>query len=213
MSQRIVVTATDTNVGKTVFSAALARALDGCYWKPVQAGLDGETDAQVAARLSGLPADRILPEVYRLVMPRSPLAAAKSEGITLYPQELNAPNTDRPLVIEGAGGLMVPLSERILLIDVIAGWQAPIVLCARTTVGTINHTLLSIEAMKRRELALLGVAFIGDADDAAEQAIVSFGAVRRLGRLPVVDPLNCESLAKAFAAAFDIGEFKQAMAA
>lgn len=213
MSQRIVVTATDTNVGKTVFSAALAGALDGYYWKPVQAGLDGETDAQAVARLSGLPPERILPEVYRLAMPRSPLAAARNEGITLYPQELNAPNVDRPLVIEGAGGLMVPLSERMLLIDVISGWQAPIVLCARTTVGTINHTLLSVEAMKRRELPLLGVAFIGDADDAAEQAIVSFGAVRRLGRLPQVDPLGHDTLAKAFATAFNLDDFRQAMAA
>lgn len=212
MTQRIVVTATDTNVGKTVFSAALAGALDAYYWKPVQAGLDGETDAQVVARLSGLPVERILPEVYRLAMPRSPLAAAMNEGITLYPQELNAPNVDKPLVIEGAGGLMVPLNERILLIDVISGWQAPIVLCARTTVGTINHTLLSIEAMKRRELPLLGVAFIGDADEAAEQAIQSFGAVKRLGRLPIIDPLDHATLAKAFAQAFDIDEFKAAMA-
>lgn len=212
MTQRIVVTATDTNVGKTVFSAALAAALDGYYWKPVQAGLVGETDAQVVARLSGLPAERILPEVYRLAMPRSPLAAARDEGITLYPQELNAPNVDRPLVIEGAGGLMVPLNERILLIDVISGWQAPIVLCARTTVGTINHTLLSIEAMKRRGMPLLGVVFIGDADDAAEQAIEGFSAVRRLGRLPLVDPLDPTTLAAAFAAAFDLSVFTTAMA-
>lgn len=211
MTQRIVVTATDTNVGKTIFSAALAGALDGYYWKPVQAGLDGETDAQVVARLSGLPAERILPEVYRLAMPRSPLAAARNEGITLYPQELNAPSVDRPLVIEGAGGLMVPLNERILLIDVISGWQAPIVLCARTTVGTINHTLLSIEAMKRRELPLLGVAFIGEADVAAEQAIAGFGAVKRLGRLPLIDSLDRDKLARVFAESFDIDDFRAAM--
>lgn len=213
MTNRIVVTATDTNVGKTVFSAALAGALDGYYWKPVQAGLDGETDAQVVARLSGLPSDRILPEVYRLTQPRSPLAAARNEGITLYPQELSAPAVDLPLVIEGAGGLMVPLNERILLIDVISGWRAPIVLCARTTVGTINHTLLSVEAMNRRELPLLGVVFIGDADESAEQAIVSFGAVRRLGRLPLLDTLDRDTLASAFKASFDIATFKAAMAA
>lgn len=212
MTQRIVVTATDTNVGKTVLCAALAGALDGYYWKPVQAGLDGESDAQVVARLSGLPAERILPEVYRLTMPASPLAAARDEGITLYPQELTPPNVDRPLVIEGAGGLMVPLTERMLLIDVISGWQAPIVLCARTALGTINHTLLSIEAMQRRGLPLLGVAFIGEPDEAAEQAIVSFGAVRRLGRLPRLDPLERQTLAAAFAHAFNLDDFTAAMA-
>lgn len=207
MSPRFVVTATDTNVGKTVFSAALAGALDGYYWKPVQAGLGDETDAEVVARLSGLGADRILPEVYRLQMPASPLAASRSEGITLYPQELSAPNVDRPLVIEGAGGLMVPLSERILLIDVISGWNAPIILCARTTLGTINHTLLSIEAMRRRDLPLLGVVFIGDEDEAAEQAVVSFGGVRRLGRLERLNPLDRDTLAAAFARSFALEDF------
>lgn len=207
MSTRFVVTATDTNVGKTVFSAALAGALDGFYWKPIQAGLGDETDAEVVARLSRVGPERILPEVYRLQMPASPLAASRSEGITLYPQELSAPNVDRPLVIEGAGGLMVPLSERILLIDVISGWNAPIILCARTTLGTINHTLLSIEAMRRRDLPLLGVAFIGDEDEAAEQAIVSFGGVRRLGRLPRLDPLDRDTLASAFAQSFALGDF------
>lgn len=206
MSPRFIVTATDTNVGKTVFSAALAGALDGYYWKPVQAGLDGETDAQVVARLSNLPADRIIPEVYRFALPASPHKAARREGITLYPQDLAPPAVDRPLVIEGAGGLMVPLNERILFIDVFSGWKAPVVLCARTTLGTINHTLLSVEALRRREIPIVGVAFIGEPDDEAEQAIVALGAVKRLGRLPHLDPLDGQTLAAAFASAFDMAE-------
>jgi dethiobiotin synthetase len=212
MTQAIIVTATDTNVGKSVFSSALVAALGGYYWKPVQAGVSGETDSEVVARLSGLPPERILPEVYRLNMPASPLAAARDEGITLYPQELVPPSVDGPLVIEGAGGLMVPLTKRILLIDVMASWRAPIVLCARTSLGTINHTLLSIEALNRRNMPVVGVAFIGEPDEAAEQAIVSFGAVRRLGRLPPIDPLDRAALAKAFAANFNLADFTAAMA-
>lgn len=140
--QRLIVTVTDTGIGKTVFSAGLAGALGGYYWKPVQSGLDGETDSDTVRRLSGLAAERILPERYRLATPASPHLAAEIDRVTIDPDQLEPPATPEPLVIEGAGGLMVPLTREVTAIDLFARWDAPLVLCARTTLGTINHTLL-----------------------------------------------------------------------
>src|SRR5579871_1651229 len=172
MSQRIVVTGTDTEIGKTVFAAGLADLLGACYWKPIQSGLGGETDAQTVARLGGLSADRILPERYRLTTPVSPHQSAAIDGVRINPAALDVPETGgRPLVIEGAGGLMVPLDRTTLYIDVFARWRIPVVLCARTSLGTINHSLLSIEALRRREIALLGIAFLGEANPESERAI------------------------------------------
>jgi dethiobiotin synthetase len=202
MTARIVVTGTDTGIGKTVFAAGLTWLLNGCYWKPVQAGLDGETDAETVLRLSGLERDRILPEVWRLKTPCSPHLAAERDGLTLSPEVLSPPMTARPLVIEGAGGLMVPLTRSMLLIDVFARWRVPTVLCARTTLGTLNHTLLSLESLRARAIPILGVALVGDAHEDNERTIASMGDVRILGRLPWLDPLTPEALRTCFAAAF-----------
>lgn len=207
MTRAIVVTATDTDVGKTIFSAALTRAIDGCYWKPVQAGLDGGTDSETVARLSGLPADRILPEAYRLRTPASPHYAAAVDNVVIEPALLNPPHCDRRIVIEGAGGLLVPLSGGLLFADIFARWRFETIVVARTTLGTINHSLLTIEALRQRHIPILGVAFVGDANEPSEQAICSIGGVRRLGRLPRLDPLDAASLKAAFDSSFDIADF------
>jgi dethiobiotin synthetase len=207
MSSAIVVTGTDTDVGKTVFCAGLTRFLDGAYWKPVQAGLADETDAQAVRRLAELSADRVLPEAWALRTPASPHLAAEIDGVEIDPDALALPASDRLLVVEGAGGLLVPLTRRTLLIEVIARWGAPVVLCARTRLGTINHTLLSIEALRRRAIPVLGVAFVGDAHPENERIIGSLGKVPVLGRLPHLDPLTPAALAAAFAQAFERESF------
>jgi dethiobiotin synthetase len=209
MIPRVVVTGTDTGIGKTVFSAALTAALDGVYWKPVQAGLDGETDTQTVQRLAGLPADRLLPEAYRLNTPASPHLAAEIDGVTIDAAKLTLPPTERPLVIEGAGGLLVPLTRELSYLDVIAGWRVPVVLCARTSLGTINHSLLSIEALRARGVPLLGIAFIGDAVPDSERTIADIGRAHRLGRLPLLATLNAMTLRAAFAEHFDIDDFRK----
>ena len=201
MSSAIVVTGTDTNVGKTVFSAGLMRFIDAAYWKPVQSGLEGETDSQAVARLSELP-DRIVAERYRLRTPASPHLAAELDGIRIEPDALALPFSQRTLIIEGAGGLLVPLNRETLFIDIFARWRLPMILCARTGLGTINHTLLSIEALRRREIPLLGVALIGEAHAQNERVIASLGQVRILGRLPRLDPLSPTTLHTAFAQNF-----------
>jgi dethiobiotin synthetase len=207
VTQPIVVTGTDTGIGKTVFAAALTGALDGYYWKPVQSGLAEETDSETVGRLSGLAADRILPERYRLRTPASPHLSARIDGVEIDAERIALPSTPRPLVVEGAGGLLVPLTREVTYIDVFARWHAPLVLCARTTLGTINHTLLSIEAIRARNIPLLGIAFIGDENTESEDIIVALGRTRRLGRLPSLKLLTAESLKAAFAAHFDVNDF------
>lgn len=202
-----VVTGTDTDVGKTVFAAALAGALQAHYWKPVQAGdLDVGGDSGRVARLSGLPADKIIPPVYDLATPCSPHRAAEIDGVTIDPARLVLPDV-RPLVVEGAGGALVPLGGELLYADVFAEWQLPVILVARTALGTINHSLLSVEALRHRGVTLHGIAFVGDAVEDSEVTICRLAGVKRLGRLPILETLERQALASAFSENFDIGDF------
>lgn len=212
MTNRFVVTGTDTGIGKTIFSAALTDALSACYWKPVQSGLEDETDSEAVQRLGRVAPGRILPEAYRLNVPASPHLSARIDGVTIEPDHLQPPSVDRPLVVEGAGGLLVPLTEQIVFADLFARWQIPVILCARTVLGTINHTLLSLEALRRRAVPVLGVAFIGDAQADTETIIPQLGEVRRLGRLPRLDPLTPDRLRQAFRENFDIDDFREMQA-
>ncbi|UVC15223.1 dethiobiotin synthase [Mesorhizobium onobrychidis] len=206
MSKRIVVTGTDTGIGKTVFSAGLAGLLDGFYWKPVQSGLYEETDSEVVERLAGLPSGRVLPEAHRLNNPLSPHRSAEIDGVSIEAADLSFPVLPTPLVIEGAGGLMVPINRQTSFIDIFAEWRLPVILCARTGLGTINHTLLSIEALRARSIPLIGIAFIGEEVADTQRTISEFGAVRQLGRLPHLAPLTSETLRKAMVAGFDLAQ-------
>jgi dethiobiotin synthetase len=197
---RFVVTGTDTDIGKTVFAAGLCGLLGTRYWKPVQAGIPG--DRETVAELAGV---ETLPEAYRLKLPASPHQSAAAEGIIIDPDMLTPPDSD--VVIEGAGGLMVPLTRQTLFLDVFARWQIPLILCARTVLGTINHTLLSVAAIRARAIPLQGVAFIGEANEESEGIIAELGRVKRLGRLPPVGPLTRENLRTVFAANFRPEDF------
>ncbi|MDA9393131.1 dethiobiotin synthetase [Bradyrhizobium sp. CCBAU 45394] len=208
MSQRIVVTGTDTGIGKTVFSAGLVNLLGADYWKPIQAGLEEETDAECVARLGELSPDRIVPERYRLRTPASPYHSAEIEGVRIDPDTLDVSHTgERPLVIEGAGGLMVPLTLSSVYADVFERWRIPVVLCARTALGTINHSLLSIEALRKRQVRILGIAFIGERNADTESSICEIGRVRWLGRLPWLSPLTPNTLQAAFKTSFRVDDF------
>ena len=203
----IIVTGTDTDIGKTVFAAGLTAALGARYWKPVQAGLADGSDAASVVTL-GVPADHVLPEAYRLTTPCSPHLAAEIDGVTIDPDRLALPQIDGPLVVEGAGGVMVPVTRDLIFADLFARWGNPMVLVARTGLGTINHSLLSIEALRSRGVPILGIAFVGDTVEDSEATIATLGKVRRLGRLPRLDPLNAATLAEAFAATFDLEAFR-----
>jgi dethiobiotin synthetase len=207
MNRRFVIVGTDTAVGKTVVSAAIVGALKAYYWKPVQSGLDGETDSQTVARLSGSPAHQIVPEAWRLRRPASPHLAARDEGVEIDVAALNPPRCDGPLVIETAGGVMTPLSDRALTIDLLERWRLPVTLVARTRLGTINHSLLTLEALRKRAIPITGIVFSGDADADAQHSIETIGGARILGRLPRLDPLNQKTLRAAFDSAIDRDAF------
>ncbi|WP_170407513.1 dethiobiotin synthase [Ruegeria arenilitoris] len=191
----VIVTGTDTGVGKTVFSAGLTAALGAQYWKPVQSGLEEETDSQIVARLSGQP---VLPEAYLLNLPASPHLSAEAEGVEIDLDRLTLPQTDGPLVVEGAGGVMVPLTRQAYYLDLFARWQAPVILVARTALGTISHTTLSLMALRGAGCPVVGVAFIGDAESDVEQTIIQMSDVPHLGRLGRIEDLNRDTLRHAF---------------
>lgn len=208
MTRGFVVTGTDTGVGKTVFAAALAGAIGASYWKPVQAGLDPEADTATAARLGGLEPRAILPEIYRLNTPCSPHRAAEIDGIRIEPHRLVLPSVAGPLVVEGAGGVAVPLDGDYLFADQFAVWDLPVIIVARTALGTINHSLLTIAALRARNVTVHGIAFVGEPHQDSETVIERISGVRRLGRLPMLAELTAAHLKSAFGAHFAIEDFQ-----
>lgn len=197
MTSGYVVTGTDTNVGKTVVAAGLVSALDANYWKPIQAGAAEGTDGETVAALAGVDRSRIISEAYRLKCPCSPHEAARIDGVSIERSCLSLPPSDRKLIVEGAGGIMVPVNDSELMIDLFASWALPIILVARTSLGTINHSLMSIDVLRRRRLKIAGLIFVGDENEPSESAILSFGKIPRLGRLPWLEPLDARALGAA----------------
>lgn len=199
----IIVSGTDTNVGKTVLAALLTLALDASYWKPIQSGLAGKTDTELVREWTGLPPARFRAEAYRLQAPRSPHHAAALEGVRIDPARLTLPADRGPLVVEGAGGLLVPLNDAMLEIDLFRQWGVPIVLAARSGLGTINHTLLSIEAIGSRGLPLKGVVFLGEPDRDNEAAVSRFSGAPILGRVPRLERIDAAALREVYRKHFD----------
>jgi dethiobiotin synthetase len=211
----LIVTGTDTGIGKTVVCAMLMLGLDGFYWKPIQSGTEGGTDRERVMALTGLPSSRFFAERHVLNEPLSPHRAAELDGVQIDPARMDVPNgpDERWLMIEGAGGVLVPISRDYLQATLFSRWRAPVIVVARTALGTINHTLLTVEALKRRSIEVLGVIFVGDAMPDTERTIAEMGAVKRLGRLPRLPSLDAKSLQKAFAAHFDRRDFEAAYGA
>ena len=207
-----VVTGTDTEIGKSVFAAGLTALIGAHYWKPVQAGLDddgfGTSDRERVARLAGVSGDRMIPEAYCLNTPCSPHQAAAIDGVAIDAGNLAVPQVDGPLVIEGAGGALVPLSDELLYADIFARWQLPTIIVARTGLGTINHSLLTLEALRARQVPIAGIAFVGDENAETQRVICAIGKVKRLGRLPMLDPLTPPALKQAMADNFSIEDFE-----
>lgn len=188
------VTGTDTDVGKTVVSAWLLAHLDACYWKPVQAGAEPETDSATVRRLAEVEADRIVPEAYLLSEPIAPHEAAQRSGIAIDMAKLVPSPCDRPLVVEGAGGLMVPLTDEAYVVDLAAELHLPLILVTRSTIGTINHTLLSLEAIRRRGLPLAGVVINGPETPHNRAAIERYGQVEVIAEIPWLETVSRSTL-------------------
>ena len=191
----VFVTGTDTGIGKTVVCACLVRRFGADYWKPVQTGLaEDDGDSQTVARLAEAAPRRIHTPRYALQAPLSPEAAASPEGVSIALADFDLPPGDAPIVVEGAGGVLVPLGGGALMVDLIARLGLPALLVARTTLGTINHTLLSIEALRARGLAVAGVVMVGAGGAANAEAISRLGRVTVLARIDVVPVLDLHAV-------------------
>ncbi len=198
------ITGTDTNVGKTVVSALLTLGLGAAYWKPVQSGLEPMTDTEFVRRATGLDDSHFIPEQVCLTQPLSPHAAAAIDGVHIRLDDIQMPTTDKPyLIIEGAGGLMVPLNQKHFILDLIRALDIPVCLVSRSTLGTINHTLLSLAQLRRANIPILGVILNGAKNPSNREAIAHYGQVPILAELELLNPLNAETLMQTFHDQFD----------
>jgi dethiobiotin synthetase len=181
---RIFITGIGTDVGKTVVSAIICEALEGDYIKPVQAGSLENTDSDTVKALLTNKRSQVHPERFRLKTPCSPHAAAAIDGVSLSCNDITFPELeDRPLIIEGAGGVLVPLNDSELMIDLIVQSEAAVIVVSRNYLGSINHTLLTVEALRRRGIPILGLVFNGADTPATEQYIRNFTGIPWLGRI------------------------------
>jgi dethiobiotin synthetase len=207
MNQKFIIAGTDTDIGKTVVSAMLMLALEASYWKPIQSGIKGGVDTKTVQKLTGLPTERFIAERYILSEPLSPHRAAELDGVEIALDNLALPAVAGPLLVEAAGGLMVPLTRRNLQINQFKSWGLPVILVARTQLGTINHTLLSLEALWSRKIPVHGLIFVGDDNPDTIRTIADFSKTKVLGRLPILDSLSPNRLTRAFSENFDVKDF------
>ncbi len=205
MSTDLFVTGTDTGVGKTLVSALLCAALDGVYWKPIQTGVSEESDRRTVTELAELPQERTLPECYVFDPPVSPHLAAEWAGVTIDLGRIRRPDgkLPGPLIVEGAGGVMVPVNESEFMLDMMRRLALPVVVVARSSLGTINHSVLTLHALKGAGLAVKGVVLVGSQIQDNERAIEHYGKVPIVGRVPLLEVINRETLLEVYHREFD----------
>lgn len=197
---RFFVTGTDTNVGKTLVSAILAAGLNAAYWKPVQSGTDEMTDSAWIRCVTGLPEGFFLPETYLLKQPLSPHASAARDGVQIRLAAFDMPDHEKypRLIVEGAGGVMVPLNENQFMVDLMKYLDLPVLVVARNTLGTINHTLLTLEILRQNRLEILGVVLNGPPNPVNKNAIQTYGHVPVMAEVDVLPQLNFQTVSNAY---------------
>lgn len=198
LPEKFFVTGTDTGIGKTVVSAMLMSELDATYWKPIQSGLEEETDTEFIKRVAIPDNDRIIRERYRLNEPMSPHSSADIDGVEIHLSDFELPeHKTKHLIVEGAGGLWVPINWKETIMDLILDLNIPVLLVARSVLGTLNHTLLSLEALRARGIDVIGVVMNGPHHPENKKTIEHFGNVN-VWELHETLPLTKENLQKAY---------------
>ena len=200
----IFVTGTDTEIGKTVVSAALMNALRNvkniCYWKPIQTGIEEDNDTETVRNLANCSDGEIFDKGFRLEKPLSPHLSAKLADVEISVKKtldfIENQLSDKFWIVEGAGGILVPLNENELIIDLIKALDLPVLIVARSTLGTINHTLLTIENLRSRDSKILGVVLNGEHNEENKRAIEHFGKTEVLAEMPKFEKIDFENLKK-----------------
>jgi dethiobiotin synthetase len=208
MTTDLFVTGTDTGVGKTLVSALLCAALDGVYWKPIQTGVEEESDRRTVMELAELAEERTLPEIYCFDPPVSPHLAAEWAGATIDLGRIRRPDVKLPgpLIVEGAGGVMVPVNGSEFMLDLMRALEMPVIVVSRSALGTINHSLLTLNAIRAARLSVRGVVVVGPQNRDNERAIERFGRTPIIGRVPLLEVINRKILLEVFNSEFDRGK-------
>ena len=191
---KFIICGTDTDIGKTLISSFFVKGLNSFYWKPIQSGIESQTDSQTVKALAHLSKDKIIKEAYLFTKPLSPHWAAEIDQKTINFEMLRLPKVNGPLIVETAGGLMVPLTRNILQIDQIKQWNLPVILVCKSSLGTLNHTLLSIEALKRRNIEILGLVVNGEKHLDNPKTLVDYSGIPLITEFPYIKKMDSNNL-------------------
>ena len=192
INNKYFITGIGTDIGKTVISALLIEKLKADYWKPIQAGNLEDSDSHFIQKFTNC--KKIHPEQFKLTEPMSPHAAAKIDNININLNEFKIPSTNYPLIIEGAGALMVPINDNDLVLDLIKHFNIPVIIVSKNYLGSINHTLLTIEVLMKNNIQIKGVIFNGDSNPETERIIELHTGIPILGKIPTIEKITKESI-------------------
>ena len=191
---QFIICGTDTDIGKTLISSFFVRGLNSFYWKPIQSGIESETDSQSIKRIANINKDKIINEAYTFTKPLSPHWAAELDNKIIDLELLNLPTINGPLIVETAGGLMVPITRNYLQIDQIKKWGLPVILVCKSSLGTLNHTLLSIEALEKRNVKILGLVINGEKHLDNPKTLVEFSSLPIIAEFPYLKKIDSNNL-------------------
>ena len=191
---KFIICGTDTDIGKTLISSFFVKGLNSFYWKPIQSGIESQTDSQTVKELAQLSKEKIIKEAYVFTKPLSPHWAAEIDQQTINFEKLRLPKVQGSLIVETAGGLMVPITRNFLQIDQIKQWNLPVILVCKSSLGTLNHTLLSIEALKLRNIEILGLVVNGEKHLDNPKTLVDFSGIPLITEFPLIKKMDSKNL-------------------
>ncbi len=191
---KFIICGTDTDIGKTLISSFFVKGLNSFYWKPIQSGIESQTDSQTVEKLAQLSKEKIIKEAYVFTKPLSPHWAAEIDQKTINFEKLRLPKVQSSLIVETAGGLMVPITRNFLQIDQIKQWNLPVILVCKSSLGTLNHTLLSIEALRRRKIEILGLVVNGEKHLDNPRTLFDFSGIPLIAEFPYIKKIDSNNL-------------------